>query len=71
VRLATTGADPEDGFTCYAAFVGPDHGGGRWGDCSMGVAVGTRIVMATEMVPPGYRDLLTNWGTYIGSASAP
>ena len=38
VRLATSGVDPEDGFTCYAAFVGPSYGGCRWGDYSMGVA---------------------------------
>ncbi len=68
VRIATSGADPEDGFTCYAAFVGPYYGGCRWGDYSMGVASGGRIYMATEMVPPGFRDSLSNFGTYIWSA---
>jgi hypothetical protein len=30
-----------------------------------------RVYMSTEMIPQGYRDLLTNWGTYIWSAPAP
>jgi hypothetical protein len=51
VRIATPGAAPEDGFTCYAAFVGPHYGGCRWGDYSMGVAMGNRIFMAAEMIP--------------------
>ncbi|HLI24366.1 MAG TPA: hypothetical protein VKU91_05395, partial [Acidimicrobiales bacterium] len=38
VRIAGAGAEPEDGFTCYAAFVGPNYGGCRWGDYSMGAA---------------------------------
>jgi hypothetical protein len=65
------GAGPEDGFTCYAAFVGPNYGGCRWGDYSQGVYSDGRIYMAAEMVPPGYRDILTNWGTYIWSAPPP
>jgi hypothetical protein len=71
VIQATQGAAPEDGFTCYAAFVGPNYGGCRWGDYSMGVAMGNRIYMAAEFVPPTYRDVLTNWGTYIYSAPPP
>ena len=71
VRMAYGGAAPEDGFTCYAAFVGPNYGGCRWGDYSMGVAVGGKIFMAAEMIPPSARDLLTNWGTYIWSAPPP
>jgi hypothetical protein len=71
VRIATAGAAPEDGFTCYAAFVGPTYGGCRWGDYSMGVASGGHIYMATEIVPPGSRDYLTNFGTYIWNAPAP
>ena len=71
VIVATGGADPEDGFTCYAAFVGPNYGGCRWGDYSMGVVMGNRVFMAAEMVPQGYRDTLTNWGTYIWSAPPP
>jgi hypothetical protein len=71
VILATNGAAPEDGFTCYAAYVGPSYGGCRWGDYSMGVAMGQRVFMATEMIPQGFRDTLTNWGTYIWSAPPP
>jgi len=68
---ATSGAAPEDSFTCYPAFVGPSYGGCRWGDYSMGAVDGNRVFMATEMVPGGYRDTLSNWGTYIWSAPAP
>lgn len=71
VRIATPGAAPEDGFTCYAAFVGSNYGGCRWGDYSMGVAMGNRIFMSTEMIPQAYRDEISNWGTYIYSAPAP
>jgi hypothetical protein len=71
VMIAAAGTAPEDGFTCYAAWVGPDYGGCRWGDYSMGVSSGGTIVMATEMIPPSSRDTLTNWGTYIWSAPPP
>ena len=71
VRIATPGTAPEDGFTCYAAFVGPNYGGCRWGDYSMGVAMGNRIFMGAEMIPPTYRDELSNWGTFIYSAPVP
>jgi hypothetical protein len=70
VRIAAAGTAPEDSFTCYAAFVGPTYGGCRWGDYSMGVASGKDVYLATEIVPPGSRDYLTNWGTYIWSAPA-
>lgn len=68
VIIATPGAAPEDGFTCYAAFVGRSYGGCRWGDYSMGVAMNGRVYMATEMIPQGYRDTLGNFGTFIWSA---
>jgi hypothetical protein len=71
VRIATPGTAPEDGFTCYAAFVGPNYGGCRWGDYSMGVAMGNRIFMGAEMIPPTYRDEISNWGTFIYSAPVP
>lgn len=71
VIQATQGAAPEDSFTCYAAYVGPHYGGCRWGDYSMGVVMGGRVYMSTEYVPPTYRDVLTNWGTYIYSAPPP
>ncbi len=68
---ATAGAAPEDGFTCYAAFVGPAYGGCRWGDYSMGVFSDGRVFMAAEMIPQSFRDTVTNWGTYIWSAPPP
>jgi hypothetical protein len=71
VRIAGAGAEPEDSFTCYAAFVGPDYGGCRWGDYSMGAAANGVVYMATEMVPGTSRDTLTNWGTYVWSAPPP
>jgi hypothetical protein len=37
----------------------------------MGVAMGGRIYMGAEMIPQGFRDTLTNWGTYIWSAPPP
>jgi hypothetical protein len=71
VYIAAPGADPEDSFTCYAAFVGPNYGGCRWGDYSMGVAMGSKVYLATEVVPPTSRDYLTNWGTFVWGAPAP
>jgi hypothetical protein len=42
VHVSRAGSEPEDGFTCYVAFVGSDatDRGCRWGDYS-GVTVGT------------------------------
>ncbi len=71
IHVAAAGASPEDSFTCYAAFVGPNYGGCRWGDYSMGVAMGARVYQATEVIPPKGRDYLTNWGTFVWSAPAP
>jgi hypothetical protein len=71
VRIAGAGAVPEDSFTCYAAFVGPFYGGCRWGDYSMGVAMGSDIFLATEYIPPSSRDYLTNWGTFVWHAPTP
>ncbi len=71
VILATSGSAPEDGFTCYHAFVGPGYGGCRWGDYSMGAFSNGRVFMASEMIPQGIRDTLTNWGTFIYSAPPP
>lgn len=69
VQVAAAGSGPEDGFTCYAYFVGTDAGGCRWGDFSGGVAVGSTVLMATEYIPPAStRDFYTNWGTFIFQA---
>lgn len=71
IREAAVGTAPEDGFTCYAAFVGPGYGGCRWGDYSMGVAAGGRIIMGAEYVPASSRDFYTNWGTFVWSSPTP
>jgi hypothetical protein len=33
--------------------------------------MGKRVFMATEIVPQGFRDTYTNWGTYIWNAPQP
>ena len=71
VYVAAPGAAPEDSFTCYAAFVGPNYGGCRWGDYSAGEAMGSTVYQATEVIPPTSRDYLTNWGTFVWGAPAP
>lgn len=71
IYVAARGAYPEDSFTCYAAFVGPNYGGCRWGDYSMAVAMGKNVYMATEYVPDTSRDYLTNWGTFVWRAPTP
>lgn len=71
VIIAAAGAAPDDSFGCYPAFVGPANGGCRWGDYSMGAVMNHRIFMATEMIPQGFRDTLSNWGTFIWSAPPP
>ena len=71
VQVAAPGSGPEDGFTCYAYYVGANYGGCRWGDFSGAVAVGSTVWMATEYIPPAStRDFYTNWGTFIFSATA-
>jgi hypothetical protein len=37
----------------------------------MGAVANGRVFMSTEFVPLGFRDNLTNWGTFIWSAPAP
>ncbi len=71
ISTVAAGTAPEDGFTCYAALVGPGYGGCRWGDYSAGVAANGRIFMATEYIPPTSRDTFTNWGTYVWSSPTP
>jgi hypothetical protein len=66
VILATSGSAPEDGFTCYAAFVGPNFGGCRWGDYSAGAVSNGRVFMATEMIPQGFRSTLGNLASVSG-----
>lgn len=74
VTVAGAGSGPEDGFTCYAYYVGANYGGCRWGDYSGAIAVGSTVWMATEYIPPNSgataRDFYTNWGTFIFHESA-
>jgi len=66
VRVPEFGQRPDDGFTCYAAFVGSRDRGCRWGDYSSAVADERgNIWMATEFIPNGPRVPLANWGTLI------
>ncbi|MDA8397162.1 MAG: hypothetical protein M0Z29_04805 [Actinomycetota bacterium] len=71
VSVAESGAVPEDGFTCYAYYVGAGYGGCRWGDFSGAIAVGSNVWMATEYTLAGTaRDTYTNWGTYVFEVTA-
>lgn len=66
VRVTKHGAGPDDGFTCYEAFVGSRERGCRWGDYSEAVAdENGDIWMATEYIPDTERTELANWGTYV------
>ncbi len=66
VRVPEVGNGPEDGFTCYAAFVGDRSRGCRWGDYSEAVAdENGDIWMAVEWIPNSARTELANWGTYV------
>lgn len=67
INVTGAGTAPEDGFTCYSYFVGPDYGGCRWGDYSGGQYWNGRIYMGGEYIPPSPRDYYTNWGTYLWS----
>ena len=65
VEIVRKGYRPEDGFTCYEAFVGPDPQC-RWGDYSASVAgADGRIYSATEMVGDNPRTFFANWSTFV------
>lgn len=65
VRVAASGAAPEDGFTGYAPFASPRTA--RWGDYHTAVADADGSVWFTvEYIPNAPRTLLANWGTSIG-----
>jgi hypothetical protein len=61
------GARPEDGVTCYEAFLGDlAKAGCRWGDYSAATASdASHVVMATEFIPNTPRSSLMNWGTLV------
>ncbi len=66
VRVPEFGQRPDDGFTCYEAFVGSRDRGCRWGDYSSAVADERgRIWMATEWIPNASRLPLANWSTFV------
>jgi hypothetical protein len=68
VHIAKKGAGPEDGFTCYKAFVGDEatERGCRWGDYSAArVGQSGNIWMATEFIPNFSRTDFANWGTVV------
>lgn len=68
IHVLSTGALPEDGFTCY-----PQYGYGppcRWGDYSAASSDGAgHIVMGDEMIADVSRDPLANWSTYISTVT--
>ncbi len=66
VRVPKFGQRPDDGFTCYAAFVGSRDRGCRFGDYSSAVADERgNIWMAAEYIDEGPRIPLANWSTLI------
>ncbi len=66
VRITEFGTRPDDGFTCYAAFVGSRERGCRWGDYSAATADASgRIWMATEYISSGPRVPFANWSTQV------
>ena len=66
VRVTKYGAAPDDGFTCYEAYVGSRDRGCRWGDYSEAVAdENGDIWMATAYIPDTERTELANWGTFV------
>jgi hypothetical protein len=65
VNIVRQGFRPEDGFTCYQAFIGPGAVC-RWGDYSASVAgADGRIYSATEMIGDNPRTFFANWSTFI------
>jgi hypothetical protein len=71
VHVAREGIRPEDGFTCYNAFVGDNSRGCRWGDYSeVNVSPNGDFWFTTEYIHDGPRTALANWGTWIGNVDA-
>ncbi len=69
VRIAAGGSAPEDDFTCYANTNSIGAFPCRYGDYSMAQAYNGRIYQATEYVAPQPRDIFSNWGTRVWSAT--
>jgi hypothetical protein len=66
VRVPDFGNRPDDGFTCYEAFVGSRDRGCRWGDYSAGTADARgRVWIATEWISGQARLPFANWSTEV------
>ena len=68
IRIAASGVNPLDDFTCYPPF---SSGQCRYGDYSMAQYYNGQIYMASEYVAPQPRDTLSNWSTRIWYAPVP
>ena len=68
LHIYRRGVAPEDGFTCYEAFVGAEvERGCRWGDYSeANLGTDGRFYMETEYITPRLRTEFANWGTAVG-----
>jgi hypothetical protein len=68
VHIAGTGLVPDDGFTCYAAFVGDRTRGCRWGDYSdANVGTDGKFWFSGIYFTNAQRRSLSNWKTFLGS----
>jgi hypothetical protein len=68
VHIAGTGLAPDDGFTCYAAFVGDRSRGCRWGDYSdANVGTDGKFWFSGIFFSNAQRRSLSNWKTFLGS----
>jgi hypothetical protein len=72
IHIAGAGQGPEDGFTGYPQYGG--NGAARWGDYSAATWDGERMWFAGEYIPtacdvnaPPCREVLFNWGSFVGS----
>ena len=67
LHIYRRGVAPEDGFSCYAFYVGDTSRGWRWGDYSeANFGTDGRFYFETEYITPRLRTSLANWGTAIG-----
>jgi len=65
IEIVRQGFRPEDGFTCYAAEVGPGALC-RWGDYSASVGTPSGLVFsATEYIGDNSRTFFANWSTFL------
>jgi hypothetical protein len=76
VHVAAAGQGPEDGFAGSPQFGG--NGVARWGDYSAATWDGERVWFAGEYIPEDCevnalpcREVLMNWGTFVGSIQLP